>query len=449
MAELRKSRYCFLINKGDDYLAYTSATNSFYKINEYVAGLIKSVSIDERAVKTEPNGEELETLHKLRLLTTREEDDVVVDLLRMKYLTHSYAQDYVSVTLAPTTSCNLRCPYCFEKNKQSAVMSNETCDKVIDFVKSHPCAKNLSLVWYGGEPMLCVNVIKYILSKIDELGDIKLRSHNMVTNGTLLSGSNLEIFREHTLDSIQVTLDGNKSTHDTKRIYANGVGSYDKIIENLNAFIKSYPETFVAIRVNIDKNNANEFMDVYETIKGLFPGKKNINVYPGILKCCGKQSTDSPFMMNKDVVRINAEFRKRGYPPMFLNTFDCGCCATGLTSYVIGPKGEIYKCWEDVGEESLIVGNINEKTYTNMPLLAKYMLHGSRIFEDECRECPLFPVCSNDCAKNRLGNKFMDKGYDLCSIYKSKDYVELGEMLYDFYQGYVKYKECNECKQCD
>lgn len=74
MAELRKSRYCFLINKGDDYLAYTSATNSFYKINEYVAGLIKSVSIDERAVKTEPNGEELETLHKLRLLTTREED---------------------------------------------------------------------------------------------------------------------------------------------------------------------------------------------------------------------------------------------------------------------------------------------------------------------------------------------------------------------------------------
>ena len=43
----------------------------------------------------------------------------------------------------------------------------------------------------------------------------------------------------------------------------------------------------------------------------------------------------------------------------------------------------------------------------------------------------------------------MDKGYDLCSIYKSKDYVELGEMLYDFYQGYVKYKECNECKQCD
>ena len=444
MLGLRKSRYCFLINKGDDYLAYTTAANSFYKINSYVAELIENFGSE----KLKNNSEEIETLHKLKLLTTEEEDDSVVDLLRMKYMMRSYAQDFVGITLLPTTACNLRCPYCFEKNKQAYVMSNEICDKVIDFIKSHHRAKGVSITWYGGEPLLGSRVIKYMLSKIDTLGDVKFMSHGMITNGTLLFGKNLEIFREHPLNSIQITLDGNKDTHDTKRIYANGRGSYDRIIENLKAFVEAYPDTYVSIRVNIDKNNAGEFMTVYETIKGLFPKKKNINVYPGILKCCGKQSEDSPFMMNKDVVKIKTEYRKRGCSFDFPRIVASGCCATSLTSYVIGPRGEIYKCWEDVGEESLVVGNINEKTYTNMPLLAKYMLHGSHILEEECRECPLLPVCSNDCAKNRLSNKFMDAGYDLCSIYKSKDYAELNDMLYDFYQGYVKAKDANKCDHC-
>lgn len=444
MKNLRKSRYCFLFNRGNDFLAYTTATNSFYKINSYVAELIENVNI----CNDETNVNELETLHKLKLVTTEEEDDDVVNLLRMRYLVRSYSQDSLSITLLPTMSCNLKCPYCFEKNKKTCVMSHETCDKVVEFIKSHSCAKNLSLTWYGGEPMIGTNVIKYILSKINELEHIKLNFHGMVTNGTLLSVENLELFREHPLNYIQITLDGNKSTHDTKRIYANGHGSYDKIIENLKSFIATYPDTNVSIRVNIDKNNADEFMTVYENVRELFPEKQNLYIYPGILKYCGKQSTDTPFMMNKDIVKIKAEFRKRGYPLSFPNIVECGCCATSLTSYVIGPEGEIYKCWEDVGEKSLVVGNIIDKKYTNIPLLAKFMMHGSHILEEDCKECPLLPVCSNDCARNRLDNKFMDSGYDLCSIYKSKDYEELFNMLYDYYQKYVKSKKIEKCEKC-
>lgn len=170
MKNLRKSRYCFLFNRGNDFLAYTTATNSFYKINSYVAELIENVNI----CNDETNVNELETLHKLKLVTTEEEDDDVVNLLRMRYLVRSYSQDSLSITLLPTMSCNLKCPYCFEKNKKTCVMSHETCDKVVEFIKSHSCAKNLSLTWYGGEPMIGTNVIKYILSKINELEHIKL-----------------------------------------------------------------------------------------------------------------------------------------------------------------------------------------------------------------------------------------------------------------------------------
>lgn len=96
---LRKSRYCFLFNRGNDFLAYTTATNSFYKINSYVAELINSVNVCKNAIKDETSGNELETLHKLKLITTEEEDDNIVNLLRMKYLARSYSQDFISVTL--------------------------------------------------------------------------------------------------------------------------------------------------------------------------------------------------------------------------------------------------------------------------------------------------------------------------------------------------------------
>lgn len=34
------------------------------------------------------------------------------------------------------------------------------------------------------------------------------------------------------------------------------------------------------------------------------------------------------------------------------------CTATSLYGYVIGPKGEIYKCWEDVGIKEKEIGSV-------------------------------------------------------------------------------------------
>lgn len=421
-------------------MAYTSSTNSFYKINDYVADLIENTNMAVCDTDSCENSEEIKSLHNLKLLTTEAEDNDVVDLLRMKFLMHSYSKEDIAVTICPTLSCNLRCPYCFEKNKKQGFMDEKTCDAVIDFINSHTYAKTLSLNWYGGEPLLCTNTIRYFLTKLSDIKDIKLVSHGMVTNATLLKDENLELFKEYPLNSIQVTFDGIKSTHDTKRIYADGRGSYDEIVKNLKNFVEYYPETFVSIRVNIDKNNANQFMTIYETIKGLFPDKKNIIVYPGIIKDCGIRKSNSPILMNEDIVRINEQFTKRGYPLKFPHTVESGCCANCLSSYIIGPQGEIYKCWEDVGCDTCVIGNIYDKKYTNMPLLAKYMLYGSHILENECKECPLIPICSNDCAHNRINNKFANTEYELCSIYKNNDFSALNTLLYNFYCKFVTNK---------
>lgn len=431
MTAIRKSRYCFLIRQGEIYLAYNSYTNSFFKINKYVYDIIQNTYSE---ISNDINtNEEIKKLHDMRLLSTKEEDDSIVDLLRMKYLMHSYSKENLAILLVPTLACNLRCPYCFEKNKQPIRMDFDMCEKIIKFIKSHTYAKNMSLTWYGGEPLLAPDIIKYFLSRLSEIETPYLVSHGMVTNGTLLTKKNIDILKKYPLNSIQITLDGLQNTHDKKRIKADGSGTYNLIIKNIKAFIEEYPKTSISLRVNIDRNNYKEFMQVYDFIKTLYPNKKNIYIYPGILRNCGAKVVNSPFLINEDILKIKELFVKEGYPIQYPQTAESGCCATCISSYIIGPKGEIYKCWEDIGYETKSIGNIQEQQYTNVSLLSKYMLHGSHIIDEECKDCPLLPICSEDCAKNRIENKFDNAENTLCSIYKNKNYEALTKMLYNFY----------------
>lgn len=434
MTMIRKSRYCILFQKGKEYLAYTSAKNSFYKINRQVADFIENFKSDGFDVSKNQLAKDIEHLHKIGLISTEKEDDDVVDNIKLRYLINSFSKETISVTLAPTIWCNLRCPYCFEESKPKDVMSDDICDKVLKFIEAHTSAKNLYLIWYGGEPLLGAKPIKYFLSKLDNLENIKLARHGMITNGTLLKGSNLDLFREKHLDSIQITIDGNKDTHDKKRIRPDGKGTYDEIIENLKVFAKEYPNTVINIRVNIDRNNVSEFMDVYNRIKDMFPDKKNIFVSPGILKACGAQSFDSPFLNNAEILNIRKEFRKKGYPVFYPDIRTGGCAATCITGYVIWPLGEIYKCWKDVGIKDKIVGNVCDMTITNSNLLSEYMLHGSHITETSCHSCPVFPICDSDCAFDRLENAFHGQQNEFCCVYKEKDNEGLISMLSDLYE---------------
>jgi len=85
---------------------------------------------------------------------------------------------------------------------------------------------------------------------------------------------------------------------------------------------------------------------------------------------------------------------------------------------MIGPSGEIYKCWNDVGNSEKIVAFINQSKITNMSLLSKYMV-GTSCFEDEkCKDCFFLPICSGGCAWYRMRNLFEKGEYNICSLHK-------------------------------
>jgi uncharacterized protein len=60
-----------------------------------------------------------------------------------------------------TDQCNLRCSYCFEKDKNPHNMSDETALAAVDFLmeESGPM-KRVTILFFGGEPLLRFDLIK-------------------------------------------------------------------------------------------------------------------------------------------------------------------------------------------------------------------------------------------------------------------------------------------------
>lgn len=443
---LRLSKYSRLFHRGDDFLLYSSKRNDFYELNretyDFLQGLadvdIEALGKDERDF--------VEDLHSRGILATPEEDADFLDSLEVIQNMRVYGPGELSLTVTPTISCNLRCPYCFEENKPAGMMNRETADRLIEFIKSHQFAKTLGICWFGGEPLLGTDIMEYILDRVAELKDIKLGSHSIITNGTLVNDKAIALFRKYPLDTIQITLDGDKPHHDKKRIYPNGGGTFDLILENIGKLLEGLPKTYISLRVNVDNTNKQDYAKIREMIAERF-GKERIHVYPGILTA-NKGCENETFFTSRDHMEF---FRNspEGAAALYPRHMDKGCGATRSNSYVIGPRGEIYLCWEHVGIKEKEIGSITGKAWTRPRLFNTYMLKGTSYSDEKCRDCFLFPICFGGCPDKRIRNLTEGDTNDLCSIYNVDDQKALEEMLFLYYSHWKetagnKDSDCSE-----
>jgi len=76
------------------------------------------------------------------------------------------------------------------------------------------------------------------------------------------------------------------------------------------------------------------------------------------------------------------------------------CTAVRANEFVVGSKGELYKCWESVGNPHDVVGHIDdcENAATR---INKWMAYDP-FANAECRSCIALPVCMGGCAHHAL-----------------------------------------------
>ena len=426
------SRYNTLFkSKRNGWLLYNSASNSFAQVDKGSLEFIRRIPNDPN-VDFSSNPEIYFKLRQGGFLVEDGKDDDLFRILKMRRLTQAYAGNSMLLTIAPTKECNFACPYCFEKNRVPSKMSDATESSLIHFIEKHENVKNLYVTWYGGEPLLEFERMKSINKKLQLLE--KKYNSMMITNGYLLNEEIISQLDDFKISLIQITVDGNKETHDSRRFLVEGGGTFDRIFENIDLLLKSCWKGKLNIRVNVDKTNYTEYMNVYKLVESKYPDKfeKQVTVYPGFVH--GDEGSESGFFLDSkmkgDFLRDLAETHGVNALSVFPKIVMGGCTLTKRNSYVVGPDGELYKCWNDVGDESEVCGFIDNFTDWNMSLIAEGMIGASYLDDEKCKKCFYFPICDGGCPKVRVQNNRDGHKRDTCSYFK-RNLKELLEIHYE------------------
>lgn len=249
------------VRKSDEgYLVMNTRSNGILSLNP------------EYALKFE-KVEQLDFTGSEDLVAELEKGGMLIDDQRAEYeelmlqsRAARFANASLGLTIAPTMACNFCCPYCYEKGQAYTNMSDDTIEQLVSFVRdNYPNISELFVGWYGGEPLLGLEKIQIITEKLK--GAIpegcEYRS-SIVTNGYLLTPEVAQILKNCGVADAQVTLDGSKKDHDSRRILHSGAPTYDRILANVKACADILN---ISIRSNVDRTNissAAELLDYLE-----------------------------------------------------------------------------------------------------------------------------------------------------------------------------------------
>ena len=345
-----------------------------------------------------------------------------LDLLKFGYRKARYDQSSLGLIIAPTMACNMACPYCFEGNKQGR-MSPRVIESVIGFVERQAEQLNdLSTTWYGGEPLLAMDIIEDLSASFSDLAEqykFKYDCSGAISNGYLLDRTTADRLAALKMGMVQITIDGPARIHDQKRPLKNGRGSFHKIIENIQYASGVIP---VVIRINLDKSFTPEIIEELLAELEQAELRNRVAIYFGQLEpattVCANISdscyeacsfSQTELVYYRLLLEHGFSIQRLPQPVM---TF---CFAQLMNSFLIDSNGDLYRCFNHAGDKSKVMGNVRQEIDYRQP--AFNSLFSFDPFENEsCRECGILPICMGGCPSRRADRHVPEE--EVCDSWK-------------------------------
>lgn len=368
-------------------------------------------------------------------------DDAAVNKLKLQVVQNRLSREILDLTVVPTLACNFRCSYCFQRGARRRAMDDRTEENLVRFVReSIAGVRSLRITWFGGEPLLELDRIVSFYRRLRRAVRLPFESH-VITNGSLLSDRAIRTLDALGVTFYQITLDGLRETHDRRRLLRHGGGTFDTILRNIEALRRFNKATEVAIRINVDRDNAREYHAVYREIERRF-GVGRIHAHPGFVdsyayacacasgRGCNLERDDrARFFL--DQYKRHGIYSNRLYPVVNTNS----CMARFISSWVVGPRGELYKCLSVVGVPEMAVGNVNNEGgfINDEELLVEFLKGDDYLDRPACRRCLLFPACDGGCPYLRMKAGLFAEEHDTCHVAKGK--------LDRFLEAHIEWRE--------
>ena len=325
--------------------------------------------------------------------------------IRSEYESREKFSDTFHIIIAPTLNCTFRCWYCYEQHEQK-YMSTEVADAILRLIASKAReGKNISVVWYGGEPLLNYSMILYLSERIlniCRIYDVGYRA-SMITNGYCFTDRMISELDVLQIRSIQITIDGMKEEHEKRRPLIGGGESFERIIANIRK-IKVRSGAQVKLRINVDQDNIEDAYRLVRCFANM--GLTDLDLTLGLLKefgCDHRCTTCNKLLFStEEFAEEFVRFRRYIGELGFYNAYDKmqpeykvnSCTLDCPDAYVIDPDGEVYKCISQVGQTEHSIGNV--QTGFNEFAHLRYTPYS----RPECVKCVYFPICKGGCLNN-------------------------------------------------
>ena len=316
----------------------------------------------------------------------------------------------VSLTICPTMGCNFDCPYCFE-NHRSGMMTAEVQEDVISLagrMLDAFGAKELFITWFGGEPLLAVEVIEKLSKRLVALAEEKGASYraDIITNGYLFTQNVADILEKCRVQTAQITLDGLGAAHDATRHLAGGGPTFERITQNLRALKLPFR---VSIRHNVYAGNADQIEPLHDFVETLAKESGNDIVY----YASPVSGNDAAEKRGSEVRLLCASLDGEIGVSMDARRFRMGgphyCGASVLSCIGIDERGRLHKCWEDVDKPEHSFGSASRwdpqnpiATADSPDQLTVWLNAALPTGDAECMDCKWLPACVGGCPARRI-----------------------------------------------
>ncbi len=313
----------------------------------------------------------------------------------------------LDLNILPTLNCNFACTYCFETHKASKMDAVTEAAIKLWLENTVPGHKVLSVHWFGGEPLLCPDVITSIAShalRVCAENGVAYTSF-ITTNGYLLKPDMAKELMRLGITDYQITLDGAPDTHDKLRKLKNGNGTFDRIFTNITSLLRNHRKANVVLRMNLNSVS----LESIAVLLRMFPQELRHRIVVRFEPVFENHEKTTPYYACGNVAPPELATAAIGYFSLAeelgyngkLNQAFLGrlmhCNAEKEHQAFINYNGDVFKCAVSDFDSEKRVGYIREDGLfvINQVEWDKWVNFDD--IPEECAECVYLPSCCGGC----------------------------------------------------